>query len=176
MTNGDLASRLAFDPGSGTNVSFVIDQSLSMMNNGKSIRARSELLKTLETMGAAKTFYILFFRSGGYEGMPALGPVPATPENIRAITNWLFNVGHRFGSDPTKGISRALGMVPAPDTVWLLSDGKFSRNAVQAIHEANLPVKAQINTVALYSAEGEVVMREIADDNHGTYRFIAPPP
>jgi hypothetical protein len=176
MTKGNLVSRLAFDPGSGTNVSFVIDQSLSMMNNGKSIRARSELLKTLETMGAAKTFYVLYFHSGGYEGMPGLGPAPATRENIQAMTNWLFNIGHRFGSDPTKGMRRALGLVPTPDTVWLLSDGKFSKNAVQAIQQANLPVNAHINTVALYSAEGEEVMRQIADDNHGAYRFIAPPP
>jgi hypothetical protein len=176
MTNEIQPSQSAFDPGSGTNVSFVIDHSLSMKNNGKSVRARTELLKTLETMGAAKTFYVLFFHSGGYEGMPGLGPMPATPENIHAITNWLFTVGHRFGSDPTKGMSRALEMLPAPDTVWLLSDGKFSKSAVQAIHQANLPVKAHINTVALYSAEGEEVMREIADDNHGSYRFIAPPP
>jgi hypothetical protein len=102
---------------SETNVSFVVDQSLSMMREDKTSRARSELLKSLESLGSEKTFYILFFHSGGYEGMPSLGPVLATPENIRAMTNWLFSIGHRFGSDPAKGVRRALGMVPAPDIV-----------------------------------------------------------
>jgi hypothetical protein len=161
---------------SETNVSFVVDQSLSMKKNGKSNRARSELLNILETMGPAETFYVLFFHSGGYEGMPGFGPVPATPDNIRDMTNWLFSVGHRFGSDPAKGIRRALGMVPAPDTVWLISDGGFSKAAVQTIREANETVNAHINTVALYDTEGEQVMREIAEENRGIYRYIAPPP
>jgi hypothetical protein len=161
---------------SETNVSFVVDQSLSMRKNGKTGRARSELLKTLETMGPAQTFYVLFFHSGGYEGMPGLGPMPATPDNIRAMTNWLFSVGHRFGSDPAKAMRRALGVVPAPDTVWLISDGEFSKTAVQTIREANETVNAHINTVALYSTEGQQVMRQIADENRGICRFIAPPP
>ena len=159
-----------------TNVSFLVDQSLSMKRNGKTSRARSELLSALETLGAAKTFYVLFFHSGGYEGMPGLGPVPATPDNIRAMTNWLFSVGHRFGSDPVKAMRRALSIVPPPDTVWLISDGEFSKTAVQTIRDANETVHAHINTVALYSADGEQVMRQIADENGGICRFISPPP
>lgn len=165
----------AFDPGSGTNVSFVLDHSLSMKSNGKSARARTELLHTLELMGPAKTFYVLFFHSGGYEGMPGSGPLSATPENIASITNWLFGVGHKFGSDPTKGMSRALNMVPAPDTVWLLSDGRFSKSAVGVIHGLNTGINAHINTVALYSTNGEEAMSQIANENSGTYRFIPAP-
>ena len=175
-TPSDLPRRSLPGMTSETNVSFVVDHSLSMRRNGKTTRARSELLKILETLGPAKTFYVLFFHSGGYEAMPGLGPVPATPDNIRAMTNWLFSVGHRFGSDPGKAMRRALGMVPAPDTVWLISDGGFSKTAVQTIREANETVNAQINTVALYSAEGRQVMRQIADENRGICRFIAPPP
>jgi hypothetical protein len=165
-------------PGTGneTNVSFIVDQSLSMRKNGKSSRARRELLQILERMGPAETFYVLVFHSGGDEGMPGLGPVAATPDNIRAMTNWLFSVGHRFGSDPAKGMRRALGIVPAPDTVWLISDGEFSKNAVEAIREANENVNARINTVVLYSAQGRVLMQRIADENGGICRFIAPPP
>jgi hypothetical protein len=175
-TPSELPGRSLPGMTSETNVSFVVDQSLSMKKNGKTSRARSELLKTLETMGPPKTFYVLFFHSGGYEGMPGLGPVPATPDNIRAMTNWLFSVGHRFGSDPAKAMRRALGMVPAPDTVWLISDGEFPKTAAQTIREANETVNAHINTVALYSSEGQEVMRQIADENRGICRFIAPPP
>jgi hypothetical protein len=161
---------------SETNVSFIVDQSLSMKNSGKTTRARSELIKILDAMGPSRTFYVIFFHSGGYEEMPGLGPVPATSDNIRAITNWLFSVGHRFGSDPAKAMRRALGMFPSPDTVWLISDGEFSKSAVQAIREANETVNAHINTLALYNPEGRRVMRQIADENGGICRFIAPPP
>ncbi len=108
-----------------TNFSFVIDQSLSMARDGKTARAQGELLKILETVGPESTFYVLLFHSGGYEGMPGFGPVPATPDNIRAMSSWLFSAGHRFGSDPSKGMRRALHMVPAPNVVWLISGGDF---------------------------------------------------
>jgi hypothetical protein len=160
---------------SGTNVYIIIDQSLSMIRDGKTIRARNEALRIVESLGPENAFYVLFFHSGGYEGMPVLGPVPATRENIDAMTNWLFSTGHRFGSDPSRAVRRALGMVPAPATVWLISDGGFSRGAAQAIREANETVNARINTIDLYNAAGEPVMRQIAADNHGEYRFIPLP-
>ena len=146
-----------------------------MKSRGKSTAARQELVNTLEMMDPAQKFYVLFFHSGGYVGMPAPGPVDATPENIRAMTNWLFSVGHKFGSDPTKAVQRALELTPAPDAVWLLSDGKFSTKAVAAIRDANDSVNAHINTIGFYSHAGEQVLRQIAGENRGVYRFVPPP-
>jgi hypothetical protein len=161
--------------GPASNVVFVLDHSLSMKSNHKSAVARRELLETLESMSQAQKFYILFFHSGGYEAMPAPGPVDATPDNINAITNWLFSVGHKFGSDPTKAVKRALDLLPPPDTVWLLSDGKFSSKAAEAIRDANGPLNVHINTIGFYSSEGEQVLHQIADENRGIYRFVPPP-
>jgi hypothetical protein len=146
-----------------------------MKSNGKSAVARQELARILETMNPAQKFYVLFFHSSGYEGMPAPGPVDATPDNIRAMTNWLFSVGHKFGSDPTKAVKRALDLAPAPDTLWLLSDGKFSSKAVAAIRDANASLNAHINTIGFYSREDESVLRQIAGENCGIYRFVPPP-
>jgi hypothetical protein len=159
-----------------TNVSFVVDQSLRMKKDGKPERARVELLKILESLGSGRTFYILFFHSDGFEEMPDVGPVTATRGNIQGMTNWLFSAGHRFGSDPVRAIRRALEMIPSPDTVWLISDGEFPKTAIQSIREANANVNARINTIALGSADGAQVMRQIADENRGHSRYIAPPP
>jgi hypothetical protein len=164
-----------FDPETGSNVVFILDNSLSMMANGKSDSARQELARTLESMSASQNFYVLFFHSGGYEGMPSLGPVPASPENVRAMTNWLFNVGHRTGADPTKALQRALGLAPAPDTVWILSDSELPDVVVDNIREANAFVNAHINTVGFYSRAGEQGLRRVANENRGAYRFIPPP-
>jgi hypothetical protein len=158
-----------------TNVSFLIDQSLSMRRDGKSERARRELLNLLENLGPNNTFYILFFHSGGYEGMPGLGPLPATSENISSVTNWIFSVGHRFGSDPGRAIRRALEIVPAPQVICVFSDGGFSANAVEEIRKANETANARINTVVLYDANGAAVMRKIAAENGGTFQFIPAP-
>jgi hypothetical protein len=164
-----------FDAEAGSNVVFILANSLSMMTNGKSSSARQAVARTLESMNASQTFYVLLFHSGGYEGMPSLGPMPATPENVGAMTNWLFNVGHRTGADPTKAVQRALGLAPAPDVVWLLSDSEIPNQVVDNIREANASVNAHINTIGFYDRAAEQGLRLVADENRGVYRFIPPP-
>jgi hypothetical protein len=171
----DDALEHVLDAPSGSNVVFILDNSMNMITNGKSVSARQDLVQTLQSMNANQTFYVLLFHSGGYEGMPSLSPISATPENVLAMTNWLFSVGHRTGADPNKAMLRALGLVPAPDTVWLLSGSPFSDQVVDNIREANASVNAHINTVGLYTSDGEQEMRRIADENRGVYRFVPPP-
>jgi hypothetical protein len=164
-----------FDPQAGSNVVFLLDNSMSMMSNGKSFAARQEVVRTLQSMSAAQSFYVLFFHSGGYQGMPFLAPVPVTPDNVQSMTNWLFSVGHRTGADPTKAMQRALGLAPAPDTVWLLSGSQLPDQAMDNIREANASVNARINTIAFCTRDGEEAMRKIAGENRGAYRFVPPP-
>jgi hypothetical protein len=171
---GNESERL-LNPEAGSNVVFILDNSMSMTNGGKSSAARLEVLRALQAMNAGQLFYVLFFHSGGYEGMPALAPLPASPENVRAMTNWLSSAGHRTGADPTKAIQRALGLAPAPDTVWLLSGSPLPDKVIDNIREANASVNARINTIGLYTQEGEEAMRRIADENRGVYRFVAQP-
>lgn len=158
-----------FEPQRGSNVVFVLDHSLSM-GGEKSARARRELVNTLEHLGTNKSFYVIFFP---YKAMPAPGPLSATPEHIQSMTNWIYSLGHSYGSDPTKAMEHALEF--KPDTVWLLSDGKFSPKVSQAIREANLSAGARVHTVGFYERAGELVLRQIADENGGTYRFVPPP-
>ena len=155
----------------GSNVVFVLDRSLSMKDNHKSAVARKDLVNTLRHLDTNQTFYIYFFP---YKAMPATNPLPATSANIDSITNWIFSTSHSIeGSNSGKSILAALKM--KPDTIWLLSDGEFSTNVVGAIHDANDPLNASINTVGFYSREGEPVLRKIAEENHGIYRFVPPP-
>jgi hypothetical protein len=191
------ASRL-FDPQRGSNVVFVLDQSLSMSGK-KSAAARRELVKTLQDLdlgtnqsfyiytatneisfkgdlqdlGTNQSFYILFFHFSGYDAMPTSGLLQATPQSIRSVTNWIFSVGNHYGSDPTTAMQRALEF--KPDTIWLLSDGEFSSKVPKAIRAANDSVNARIHTVGFYERTGEPVLRQIADENGGTYRFVPPP-
>jgi hypothetical protein len=164
-----------FNPDAGSNVVFILDNSMSMTNGGKSVSARQEVVRALQSMNAGQLFYVLFFHSGGYEGMPALAPLPASPENVRAMTNWVFSVGHRTGADPTKAIQRALGLAPAPASVWILSGSPLPDQAIDNIREANASVNAHINTIGLYTHDGQEAMRRIADENRGVYRFVPPP-
>jgi hypothetical protein len=159
-----------FDPQRGTNIVFVLDRSLSMSQDGKSTAARRALVNALNALDPNKKFYVLFFP---YEEMPAPAPIPATPENVRAMSDWLNSVGHADRSDPAQALLRGLRFTP--DTVWLLSDGQFSPALAETIRGANGDLKAQINTIGFYSRDGEPVLRQIAQENHGTYHFVPRP-
>jgi hypothetical protein len=164
-----------FNPDAGSNVVFILDNSMNMTNGDKSSSARQEVVRALQSMSASQLFYVLFFHSGGYEGMPALAPLAASRENVSAMTNWLFSVGHRTGADPTKAVQRALGLAPAPDVVWILAGSALPEDVVDNIREANSSVNAHINTIAYHTHDGEEAMRRMADENRGVYRFVAPP-
>jgi hypothetical protein len=160
-----------FDPQRGTNIVFVLDRSLSMNHGDKSLVARLELVNTLEHLGPEKSFFIIFFP---YKPMPADGPLPATSENIQRITNWIFSVGHKYDwSGPTDALLK--GFQFEPDTMWLLSDGKFSRTVATGLRKVNEGARVHIHTIGFYSREGESIMRQIAEENNGTYRFVPPP-
>jgi hypothetical protein len=166
----DDRSKLArpFDPERGSNMVFVLDRSLSM-HGEKSRVARRELVQTLQKLGPNKSFYVIFFPE---KAMPASGLLRATPENVQSMTNWIYSLGHAFGSDPTKAMLKALNF--RPDTIWLLSDGRFSDEVSSTIRLANENIHSQINTIGFYSQDGEGVLKQIAEENHGTYRFVPP--
>ena len=187
-----------FDPQRGSNVVFVLDQSVSMSGK-KSAAARRELVKALQDLdlgtnqsfyiytatneisfkgdlqdlGTNQSSYILCVHLSGYEAMPTSGLLQTTPQEIRSVTNLILSAGNYFGSDPTPAMQRALEF--KPNTVWFLSDGKFSTKVPQAIRVANDSVNARIHTVGFYEPTGESVLRQIADENGGTYRSVPPP-
>jgi hypothetical protein len=167
----DLSIARPFDPQRGSNVVFVLDRSRSMEGE-KSLVARHELVRALENLGPDKSFYVLFFP---YRAMPASSPLPATLENIRRMTNWIFSLGHKYdwGGGPAQALTQALKF--EPDTFWLLSDGKFSDGVSREVRVANASTHAKIHTIGFYSREGEAVLRQIAEENGGTYRFVPPP-
>lgn len=156
----------------GSNVVFVLDSSLSMGGNDKSTAARQKLINALQNLGTNKSFSIVFFPN---TTMPAQALLPAVQSNIDLMTNWIFTTTstNSLASDSDQAVLQALKF--KPDTVWLLSNGALSTNALQRIHTANDPVHASINAMDFYSSDGAAVLRKLADENNGTYQLVPPP-
>lgn len=164
---------------SGTNVVFVLDRSASMTSDDKTLAARLELLKALHNLTTNQNFYIV---ASPDREMPAPTFMPATQTNIDAITNWVFstgNVTNGIGSNAPAQYELKQAMQKAfkvkPDTVCLLSDGQFSTNDLEVINRSNDLVHASMNTVNFFSRQGEAILKQLAEDNNGIYRFVPPP-
>jgi hypothetical protein len=58
-----------------------------------------------------------------------------------------------------------------PDVIFFLSDGAFVRTARTVAKEANRHGTI-IHTIAFEYDGGQVLLKGIAEDNHGRYRFV----
>jgi hypothetical protein len=168
LTKSGGANAVGVRPG----VVFLVDQSYSM-RGAKGDAARRQLGDLVSALGANTSFYILFFHSSGFDPMPSPAPLPATPENVQAMLKWSSSVRHVFGSQPAKAVARAFDL--NPKTMWLISDGKFSKSAVDQITASNKTGRVEINTIGVHSPGGQDTLRDLAGKNGGVFRFVPAP-
>ena len=160
-------------PSKGDRFVFIIDKSGSMRTGNRFTKAKAELIRVLRALPQNARFMIYFF-DGGAEAMPANAMLAAVPRNIQFAEKWVN--GRTFGkggTNPSQALRFTFNL--KPDTVWLLTDGKFfnDETVVARIRKANPQKKIRINTLAIMDRQGEPVLKQIASENDGTYRFVA---
>jgi len=157
--------------GRGSRFVYIIDRSGSMDGDGFDA-ARFELIKSIRGLGEHERFYVIFYDSKA-KPMPATGLVVASEKNRQRYIEWVRSVSVGGGTDPTQALTLALTKLK-PDTIWLLSDGSFSAGVTATIQRLNPRAKVQINTIAFHHRGGETLLRIIADENDGDYRYVGP--
>lgn len=172
----------------GRRLAYVVDYSGSMYNGvavlsqiGKTTTytgvppklgaAKRELIRSIKKLSPLHKFIVLFY-SNGFQPMPGGRMLRATAANKRRVIDWIEQANSGGGTDPTGAMQHVLGL--KPDAVWLLSDGIFAESACGVIKAANRAARARIHTIAFFDNEGEPILRRIARENEGTYRFVSP--
>ena len=172
----------------GNKFVFIIDKSGSMEGD-RLAAAKEELCRTLKGLKATDKFMVYFFSdnaepmpvpamlsffSNNAEPMPARAMLSGTPKNIRWAVKWVRTRSVQGGTAPRQSLHWCFNLRPA--TVWLLTDGLFSDEdgALDTIATGNRQLKARINTVALHDKDGADILRRIARENDGKYRFVEP--
>jgi hypothetical protein len=171
----------------GNTFVYVVDNSPSMRRDGAFEAARKEMIRSLMSMKPKQRFYISFFGKE-IDSMPSPEgdierfPIHATPENLARTIDWLNRVVvQKEGLPPNEALERAIQM--QPDGIFLLFDGdtkvdvaKFLRkaNRVDDVIHGRVP-RVPIQVVHFFEEEFQRAMKQIADENLGTYRFIPRP-
>ena len=159
-------------PSKGNRFVFIIDKSSSMRRGNRFPRAKAELIRVLRALPQNARFMIYFFDEGA-EALPANAMLAAVPQNIQFAERWVQNRAFGNNTNPMPALRFTFNL--KPDTVWLLTDGQFGNDevVVNQIRKANPNKKIRINTLALMDRRGESVLKQIASDSGGTYRFVA---
>ncbi|HUU43206.1 MAG TPA: hypothetical protein VMX57_05470, partial [Planctomycetota bacterium] len=97
---------------------------------------------------------------------------PASAGNKQKFLTWVEGIFPGGGTDPTGAMEQALAF--KPDAIWLMSDGLFDDIAAEFIRDHNPGKRVRIHTIAFYDNAGEPVLRRIAEQNRGNYRFVKP--
>jgi hypothetical protein len=161
--------------GYGQTFVYVVDASDSMNDANKFERARYELLQSIEQLNSDQRYYVIFYNSAAYP-MDAPAPLLATPDNIAKTTEWINFVEPTGGTNPLPALLMALTL--RPDAIYFLSDGQFDPGVMNQLRFRNRPnVKLHvrqipIHTVAFFDRIAEGLMRMIARNSGGEYRFV----
>jgi hypothetical protein len=118
-----------------------------------------------------KEFHIIFYSSGPPVEMPARRLVKATEANKQLAFEFIDGVIAEGETDPTDSIERAFAV--KPDLIYLLADSEFDRAIVDLVKQLNADAKVTVHTIAFLRREGESVLKDIAEQNGGNYRFLS---
>lgn len=177
---------------------FIVDSSLSM-KNGKFDAARVELEQAVRRLEQDQLFYVMFFdwdsnrlRLGEWDrahrnwtanAEPEERAVFATQENKEHVSAWMKTIELELKTLVLDSVKSAMEMYP--DAIYLLTDGRFgdtrqverylAENNYVEDEQGNKTPKVIIHTVGFYSRAGEPVLKKLADDFGGTYRFVPQP-
>lgn len=150
---------------------FLIDCSTSMEGE-KFARARHELIKAIQLLSETQEFYVIFFSDRTFpmfDPRPIRVPVQATKLQKSKVRRWISNRKVVGGTLPDEGLQMALDL--EPDVVYFLSDGAFPGSARKVAVSSNKS-GAAIHTIAFGHGADEALLKAIAEDNKGRYRFV----
>jgi hypothetical protein len=152
-------------------VVFVVDMSGSMQGR-RFERAEEELIRSLNALHPTQKFFIFF-----YNGMthPMFGHgsaklVPATPAMRAKAVKWVKSLEPGGDTAPEDALDRAIRL--KPQVIYFLTDGEIPDTTRGTAKKANSERKTVIHTIAFETEEGAEMLRGIAIDGRGKYRFV----
>jgi len=161
---------------------YVIDRSGSMLRTFDHVR-REMVVSISRLDPIEQDFHVILFAAGPPIEAEPKRLVPATNEHKQSVARFLKTVRAEGQTNPVPALERAFQVLRRADArpgklIYLLTDGVFADNerVLETIARGNRDKEVLIHTF-LYGdrpPEAERVMRRIAEDNGGRFRFIPP--
>lgn len=157
---------------------YVIDSSKSMKGD-RWIIARQKLLESLKSLGREQEFFVICFdeqTSLMFNCAPeAMEFKRVNDMIIERVSRWLRSRTLGPNTMPAEALQYALAM--QPDAIFVLSDGELQDNTLQILRMTNITAGSKkqipIHAVHLISEQGMETLRQLAEDNGGTFRHIS---
>jgi hypothetical protein len=150
-------------------VVYVVDRSGSMTDSIDFVKY--ELKRSLSELSDDCEFHVIFYSSGPPVEMATRRLVNATERNKEAAYEFIDSVVAQGETDPSQALERAFAC--KPDMIYLLTDGEFDRQVVDLVGRLNTGRRTTVQTIGFLYRTAEDVLRQIARDTGGSYKFVA---
>ncbi|QDT90434.1 VWA domain-containing protein [Gimesia algae] len=158
---------------------YVVDSSNSMNfpheSEGKTRlgRVKLELARAIHSLDEDQQFFVIFFSDIAIP-MPARELQSATNDAKQKYLTWVARVPGIGMTEPYQALLLALKL--QPDTIYFLTDGQFDPVIVKSFNKVaaqkNRSHTITVNGICFGNLEGEQAIRELAENNSGTFTFI----
>ena len=148
---------------------YVVDRSGSMTDSIAYVKF--ELKRSIGELGEDTEFHVIFYSSGPPVEMPTRRLVAATERNKQLAFEFIDGIIPQGETDPSKALDRAFAV--GPELIFLLTDGEFDRAIIDLVKRSNVGTKVTVHTIGFLYRTGEAVLKEIAEQNNGNYKFVS---
>ena len=156
-------------PEGARKIVYVVDRSGSMTDSMDYVKY--ELKRSIGELAEDCEFHVVFYSSGPPVEMPTRRLVAATERNKQLAFEFIDGVIPQGETDPSKALERAF--VCQPELIYLLTDGEFDRAIIDLVKRSNVGAKVTVHTIGFLYKTGEVVLKQIAEQNGGNYKFVS---
>jgi hypothetical protein len=156
----------------GSRFAYIIDVSGSM-DGSRLDELKEQLTKSVNSLAENFSFMISVYSSDA----SALGNRRAWTFGDDKGKKWargeIYRLSAAGATNPLNSFKMVYELRPRPDAIYFLTDGEIPPDQAEQVLVLNKEFRVPVHCVCLESNEGEQVLKRIARESGGTYKFVA---
>ncbi len=160
--------------GKGNRFLYIVDISGSMTESNRFRLAMAELIRSISSLPDFAHFHVVLYETEIHWPAWQEGWMRARVRYVDRLVQWLEGISPGGGTQPTPAFQRAFALDVPPDVIFFLSDGIIPAEAPAEIAQMNgaRGKRVIINTIAFGDASGQDLLRQVAEDSGGVFKFV----
>ncbi len=160
--------------GRGRRFMYIVDVSGSMNSENRFVILRRNLKSSISGLPEHASFFVSAYNNKAIPMNARQTWKRASKSEKLSFNAWINNIDPDHGTNPLPSFEFALDKIkPRPDIIYFMTDGENIQGLSEAISELNnRGRKVKIHCIAFGNSGSEEMMRRIARDSGGKYRFV----
>ena len=157
----------------GSRFVYIVDVSGSMSESDRIGTLRRNLVESMNALPEQAQFLIIAYSDSAFVINGKYRWNRADNETKFKVRAWIKRRASSGGTEPSSAFEQAFKLKPQPDVIYFMTDGQQTEALPAFIRALNVRGRrTKINTIVFGDRGGEDVMRRIATESGGQYRYV----